>query len=87
MSILRSWFRLGVLKKGLTGQSNFWTIMAIFSGMRWLKRRFGAKQPVTVFAEPLRPGEKYSLVYNAPPKGRKARREERILSTLRAGRS
>ena len=56
----------------MTGQSNFWTIMAIFSGMRWLKKRFGGKQEVTVLGGPLRQGEKYSLVYDAPPKGRKS---------------
>ena len=87
MSLIKSWFRHGILRKGVTGQSNFWTILAIVQGMRWLKKKLGGKQETMVFGEPLLPGQKYTLDYAAPVKGRKTKREERILSSLRGTKS
>ena len=70
---LRSWIRISILRRGLSGQSRFWFYVGAAGLVRRLYRKFAQKDEQVVFGEQLKPGERYSLHY--VDNSRKARKQ------------
>ena len=66
-SLLRTWVRGSVLRKGASGQSTFWAVVGAFSVLRTLYRRYGGRQPVTLMRSKIRPGEVIEVNYTGEP--------------------
>lgn len=66
-SLLRTWVRGSVLRKGASGQSTFWAVVGAISVLRTLHRRYGGRQPVTVMRSKIRPGEVIEVKYTGEP--------------------
>ena len=47
-SLLRTWVRGSVLRKGASGQSTVWAVVGAIGVLRTLHRRYGGRQPVTL---------------------------------------
>ena len=71
---LRSWIRVSILQKGLSGNSKFWFYVGVGGIVRRLYRRFAQKEEHVVFGEKLLPGQRYQLYYKGPP-SRKVRKQ------------
>lgn len=61
-SLLRTWVRGNVYRKGLSGSSRLWTAVALIGALRWMRDRFSHRDDPPVFAEALRSGERIELV-------------------------
>lgn len=64
---LRSYVRVNVLRRGLTGNSRLWMAIGAGVALRRLYRRFGGKDEAPVFGEPLAPGERLVITYAGAP--------------------
>lgn len=68
---LRSYVRVNVLRRGLSGNSRLWMVVGAAIGLRRLSRRFGGTQPSRVFGEPLAPGERLVITHVGDPMTRR----------------
>jgi hypothetical protein len=75
-TIFRTWIRGNVYRKGVSGQSPVWTIIGLFGVLRFLRNRFSGKDAPPVFAQALRPGERFEIVHTGKPT-RKLRKDRR----------
>ncbi len=66
-SLLRTWVRGSVLRKGASGQSTFWAVVGAIGVLRTLHRRYGGRQPVTLMRSKIRPGEVIEVKYTGEP--------------------
>jgi hypothetical protein len=82
-SLLRTWVRGNVYRKGLSGSSPFWTAVALIGALRWMRDRFSHRDDPPVFAEALRSGERVELVRRGAPDRSLRRDRGRELRLLR----
>ena len=66
-SLLRTWVRGNVYRKGLSGSSPLWTAVALIGALRWMRDRFSHRDDPPVFAEALRSGERVELIRRGAP--------------------
>jgi hypothetical protein len=86
-TLLRTWVRGNVYRKGLSGNSPLWTAVGLIGVLRYLKGRFSGAGDPPVFASPLRSGERIDIVHTGAPERRLRRDRRREAALLRRART
>ena len=71
---LRSWVRVSILRKGLSGQSKFWLYVGVIGLVRRGYRRFAQKDETVVLGERILPGQRLEIFNTELPSRRAQRR-------------
>ena len=58
---VRSWVRISILRKGMSGQSRFWFYIGALGLARRLYLRFAQKDEQVVFGEQIKEGDRWQL--------------------------